>query len=62
MKNDGRPKGSITKPLLKDLMDQHKANQTINPEPTIGSTPLQPPALYEDAGEGYNPGDTFPQE
>jgi hypothetical protein len=62
MKNDGRQKGSITKPLLKDLMDQQKANQTTNPEPSVGSNPLQPPALYEDAGEGYNLNYTFPQE
>jgi hypothetical protein len=62
MKNDGRQKGSITKPLLKDLIDQQKANQKCNPDPTIGSTPLPPPALYEDAGEGYNGDFVFPQE
>ncbi|MGC2659559.1 MAG: hypothetical protein WA324_16500 [Bryobacteraceae bacterium] len=62
MKNDTRQNGSITKPLLKDLMDRQKANQKNNPEPSVGSTPLQPPALYEDAGEGYNSGFTFPQD
>ncbi|HEX4230149.1 MAG TPA: hypothetical protein VHZ07_15855 [Bryobacteraceae bacterium] len=62
MKNDQRQSGSITKPLLKDLMDRQKANENCNPEPYVGSTPLQPPALYEDAGEGYNLDYTFPQE
>jgi hypothetical protein len=68
MKNDGRQSGSITKPLLKGLMDRQKANEKCNPEPYsdsapyIGSTPLDPAALYEDAGGGYNLDYTFPQE
>ena len=48
---------------MKDLMDRDKANSKINDSgPSVGSKPLQPPALYEDAGEGYNSDFTFPQE
>jgi len=42
-------------------MDRKKADSKI-PDPSVGSKPLQPPALYEDAGEGYNSDFTFPQE
>jgi hypothetical protein len=62
MKNKGRQSGSITKPLLKDLMDLQKVNEKRNPEPSIGSTPLDPAMLYEDPGGGYNLDYTFPQE
>ncbi|HTU48109.1 MAG TPA: hypothetical protein VMF91_23820 [Bryobacteraceae bacterium] len=63
MKSNDRQNGSITEPLLKDLMDRDKANSKINDSgPSVGSKPLQPPALYEDAGEGYNSDFTFPQE
>lgn len=63
MKSSKRPKASVTKPLLKELVDRQKADlKTQLESPSIGSTPLQPPALYEDAGEGYNADFTFPQE
>lgn len=63
MKSNERKKASISAPLLKDLVDREKADSKINhPDPAVGSRPLAPPALYEDAGEGYNPDFTFPQE
>jgi len=56
-------KGSAVTPLLKELADREKANrQTIPQQPSVGSTQLEPPALYQDAGGGYNPDFTFPQE
>jgi|GEM_PF-1931762 len=63
MNSNRRPKGSVTKPLLKELVDLQKANsKVVNTNPSVESKPLDPPALYEDAGEGYNPDFTFPQE
>jgi hypothetical protein len=63
MKSNKRQNASITEPLLKDLVESEKANsKIINQNPSVGSKPLQPPALYEDAGEGYNEDFTFPQE
>lgn len=63
MKSSKRPKASVTKPLLKELVNRHKADlkkQTQNP--SIGSKPTDPPALYDDAGSGYNSDLTFPQD
>ncbi len=63
MNSNGRRKGSVTKPLLKKLVDLDKANaKTVKQIPTVESKPVDPPALYEDAGEAYNPDFTFPQE
>jgi hypothetical protein len=63
MKSNKRPKASVTKPLLKELVDRQKADQKKQQQnPSVGSKPLNPPALYEDAGNGYNPDFTFPQE
>ena len=56
MKKIKKQDESIVKPLLKELMDLEKSN------PELANMPLNPPALYEDAGEGYNPDFTFPQE
>lgn len=63
MKSNDPQKGSITEPLLKDLMDRDKANSKINnPDPSVGSKPLPPPDLYQDSGAGYNEDLTFPQD
>lgn len=63
MKANNRQKGSIAGPILKDLMDREKVSVNISESgPTVGSKPLAPPALYEDAGEGYNQDFTFLQE
>jgi hypothetical protein len=63
MKSNDRQNGSITEPLLKDLMDRDKANSKFNhPDPSVGSKPLPPPDLYQDSGGGYNEDFTFPQE
>jgi hypothetical protein len=63
MKANNSRKESITAPLLKEAIEQHKANAKANREnASSGSKPLNPPALYEDSGEGYNPDFTFPQE
>jgi hypothetical protein len=62
MKSKDRKDASVT-PILKDLAQREKANsKTIDPHASVGSKPVAPPALYEDAGEGYNPDFTFPQE
>jgi K+-transporting ATPase c subunit len=58
---DEKQKGSVTKPLLKDLVDRQKADSKIE-NPSVGSKPLPPPDLYQDSGSGYNPDFTFPQE
>ena len=61
MKFSKRPAGSITKPLLKELVDREKADSKIA-NPTVESKPLEAPDLYQDPGGGYNPDFTFPQE
>ena len=49
--------------MLSDLVNRHKANQkALLEEPQVESTPLDPPDLYQDAGNGYNADFTFPQE
>ena len=60
MKSDKTQSGSITQPLLKELMDRAKDETKRNP--SLETTPLTPAALYEDAGDGYNSNFTFPQE
>ena len=63
MKQNQRKSASITAPLLKDLVKRQNADsKRIAPDVKIGSTPLPPPDLYQDAGSGYNPDFTFPQE
>jgi hypothetical protein len=62
MKSNERKNASVG-PILKDLADRDKANsKSINPEPSVGAKPLNPPDLYQDAGGGYNQDFTFPQE
>jgi hypothetical protein len=68
MKTKRRGKAPVTKPLLKKLTDQHKANlkkQTTFKNPkqnsTVVSDPLQPAELDQNSGGAYNPDDTFPQ-
>jgi hypothetical protein len=63
MKSSNRSKGSLTEPLLKDLVDPAKANsKVLKNEPSVGAKPLDPPDLYQDAGGGYNPDFTDPQK
>lgn len=63
MNSSNRQKGSITKPLLKEVVDRDKANsKVIKQEISVGSKPLPAPDLYQDPGGGYNPDFTFPQE
>ena len=66
MKRQESPKGSITKPLLQDLMNRKEANDKLNPVlPAVEKSPAkQPeqPALYQDAGSGFNSNFTFPQD
>jgi hypothetical protein len=64
MKTKNKPQsGSITEPLLADIVARDKANCAANfPEPTIGSKPLAQPALYQDPGSGYNLNFVFPQD
>ncbi len=58
-----RKEPSVTQPLLKDLMDRQKTESKLAMEEVkVGSTPLPSPDLYQDAGGGYNPDFTFPQE
>jgi hypothetical protein len=61
--NQRRKEAAITTPLLKDLVERQKAAaKQMGPDVKIGSTPLPPPDLYQDAGSGYNRDFTFPQE
>jgi hypothetical protein len=63
MKSKKIQQGPVTAPLLKDLTDRQKATlKTQLPDPTIGSKPLKQPDLYQDPGNGYNSGFTFPQD
>lgn len=63
MKANKSKHDSITKPLLKDVIELDKAHaKAVRDSVTIGQKPLNPPALYEDSGEGYNPKFTFPQD
>ena len=56
--------GSITAPLLKDLvvLDKAHAQQTKDTLNSVGSTPLPQPDLYQDSGSGYNANFVFPQD
>jgi hypothetical protein len=64
MKEKTKPQsGSFTKPLLDSLVQHDKANYQANfHPPTVGSTPLAQPALYQDPGSGYNADFDFPQD
>ena len=66
MKQKESPKGSITKPLLQDLIDRKKADEKLKANtPAVEKSPAkQPvqPALYQDAGNGFNSNFDFPQE
>lgn len=63
MKTKNSKSESVTAPLLQDMVKQDKANtKLIRENVSIGEKPLNPPALYEDSGEGYNSDFTFPQE
>jgi len=53
----------ISGPLLERVVAENKARFAANfPSPTVGETPLPPPALDQDSGGGYNKNFTFPQE
>ena len=63
MKSNGSQKGSMVKPLIKELVDLDKANKNaVKQNPVVESTPLAPPDLYQDDGGGYNLDFTLPQE
>lgn len=63
MKRQEDPKGSITKPLLQDLINRKQANAKQNPPvPAVEKGPTKQPTLYQDAGSGYNSNLTFPQD
>ncbi len=51
---------SVTKLLLKDLIERQKAESQKIPEVSIGSEPLAPSDLFQDDGSGYNLNFTFP--
>jgi len=66
MKRKESPHGLITKPLLQDLINRKKAHDKLNApvpakEKSPDKEPVQP-ALYEDAGGGFNSNFTFPQD
>jgi len=63
MKTKNSKQDSVTAPLLKDLVTADRASQKSNCDNvSIGQKPVDPPALYEDAGEGYNSDYTYPQQ
>ena len=52
----------ITKPLIKNLVNSHKADlRKTFKRASVGSTPLAPPDLYQDAGGSYNTRFIYPQ-
>jgi hypothetical protein len=62
MKSKKNQTRAITAPMVKELAKRHKAESKISmPAPSVGSKPLKPAALYQDAGNGYNGNFTFPQ-
>jgi len=66
MKRKENPKGSITKPLLQDLVDRKKGNDKPDANaPVVEKSPAKrpaQPALYQDPGSGFNSNFTFPQD
>jgi hypothetical protein len=64
MKSKNKNKGSITGPLVKELVDRQKAEFRTSKTlaPTADSTPSEQPDLYQDPGQGYNSNFTFPQD
>ena len=64
MKEKTKPQSrSFTGPLLDSLVGLDKANYQANfHAPTVGSTPLPQPDLYQDPGSGYNTDFIFPQD
>jgi len=68
MKDKKGKEAGFTQPLLKDLTDRQKLaskaafDGVFNKADVASSTPLEPPALYEDSGEGYNANFVFPQD
>jgi len=62
MKTFKTPEGPVTKPLLKRLVQQHQADLKKQVRiVTVGSKPLPPPDLYQDAGGGFNSNLSFLQ-
>ena len=61
MNSKNRLSDSVTKPLLKDLIERSKTT-TKFVEPSVSANPLEPSDLYQDAGSGYNADFTIPQE
>jgi hypothetical protein len=59
----GQP-ASITKPLLKDLIQRQKVQlkSTLEQAASVQNTPLAQPDLYQDPGQGYNANFVFPQD
>jgi hypothetical protein len=63
MKKNNNQAGTVTGPLLKDLMATHKAErQAVMPSPEVKQTEESKPDLYQDSGGGYNSNFTFPQD
>ena len=63
MKKNKKQAGTVTGPLLKDLMATHKLErQAVMPNPQVEQTPECQPNLYQDAGGGYNSDFVFPQD
>lgn len=66
VKSSKSQKGSITQPLIKELVDMQKSDfkklMTDHQVPSVGSKPLAQPDLYQDPGDGYNADFVFPQD
>jgi hypothetical protein len=65
MKAKKGQEASITKPLLKDLIDRSKVEEKLtfdSVKSNVGSTPLAQPDLFQDPGNGYNANFVFPQD
>ena len=56
--------GSITQPILKDLIQRHKVEvkTTLANAACVDQKLLAQPALYQDPAQGYNANFVFPQD
>ena len=63
MKANENKKASVSEPLIRELIARQLVqSQLVLKNVVVGSQPLAPANLYQDAGGGYNANFTFPQD
>jgi hypothetical protein len=63
MKATKRDQAPLLKSVVRDSAGAGKNSSRKSPEkPSRGTTPVEPAALYQDAGGGYNSDFTIPQK